>query len=115
MSGFQSIDIDMALERLGGDLDVLREIAALFLEESPKIMVALEQALCAGDAPALARAAHNLKGSVSTFCAQQAYDAARALEMASREENLSAASRDLVRLSSAIETLAPELSVLAGG
>jgi two-component system, sensor histidine kinase and response regulator len=114
MSGFQSIDLDGALERVGGDFEVLREVAGLFLQESPKILAALQQALRTGDAPGLARAAHNLKGCVSTFCAQQAYEAARSLETAGRNENLSQATRDLARLSSAMEALAPELSALAG-
>ena len=113
MSGFQSIDLDAALEHVGGDFDVLREVAGLFLEESPKILAALHQALRSGDAAGLARAAHNLKGGVSTFCAQQAYEAARAVETAGRNDNLSQATRDLARLSSAIEALAPELSALA--
>jgi HPt (histidine-containing phosphotransfer) domain-containing protein len=114
MSRFQSIDLDAALERVGGDFDVLREVAGLFLEESPRLMAAVEQALQTGDGQRLARAAHSLKGSVSTFCARQAYEAARALEAAARNENLSQAARDLVRLSSAIQALAPELSALAG-
>jgi HPt (histidine-containing phosphotransfer) domain-containing protein len=114
MSEFQSIDLDAALERVGGDFDVLREVAGLFLEERPRLMADVEQALQTGDGPRLARAAHSLKGSVSTFCAQQAYEAARALEAAGRDENLSQAARDLARLSSAIEALAPELSALAG-
>jgi HPt (histidine-containing phosphotransfer) domain-containing protein len=113
MSGFQSIDIDGALERVGGDFETLREVAGLFLEESPGLMADAEQALRTGDGQTLARAAHSLKGSVSTFCARQAYEAARALETAGRSENLSQATRDLARLSSAIEALAPELSVLA--
>jgi HPt (histidine-containing phosphotransfer) domain-containing protein len=114
MSGFHSIDLDGALERVGGDFDVLREVAGLFLEESPKLLAALQQALRTGDASGVARAAHNLKGCVSTFCAQQAYEAARALETAGRSENLSQATRDLARLSSAIEALAPELLALSG-
>jgi len=114
MKEFQSIDLDAALERVGGDFDVLREVAGLFLEESPRLMADVEQALQTGDGQRLARAAHSLKGSVSTFCAQQAYEAARALETAGSDENLSQAARDLVRLSSALDALARELSALAG-
>ena len=113
MTRFQSLDLDAALERLGGDLEVLREVAGLFLQETPGLMAAVERAVQAGNAQALARAAHSLKGSVSTFCAQEAYEAARALEMAGRNHDLSQAAPDLLRLSSAIQTLAPELSALA--
>ena len=114
MAAFQTLDLDAALDRLGGDLDVLREVADLFLKETPKMMAAVEHALETGDAPALALAAHSLKGCVSTFGARQAFEAARALEMAGRTANLGQAGRDLIRLCSAIEALTPELSALAG-
>ncbi len=113
MPEFQMLDLEAALERADGDLDLLREVAGLFLEERPKMMMALEEALRAGDAPGLARAAHAMKGCVSTFCAQQAYEAARELEMSGRGANLAQAAGDLVRLCAAIEALAPELSALA--
>src|SRR5215469_6373832 len=101
MSGFQSIDLDAALERVGGDFDVLREVAGLFLEESPRLMAAVEQAVQTGDGQRIASAAHSLKGSVSTFCAQRAYEAAGALETTGRNRNLPQAANDLARLWSA--------------
>ena len=114
-SNFRVLELNEALDRVGGDLDLLREVAELFLRDSPKMMAAVKTACAAGDAPALARAAHNLKGCVGTFCADQAFDAAQALEAAGRNEDLSAAVGDLFRLAAAIEALTPELSALAGG
>ncbi len=113
MSAFRCLDLDVALQRVDGDLDLLREVAGLFLDESPKMMAGLEDALRKRDAPALARAAHAIKGCVATFCAQPAYDAARALEIAGRNEKLAEAARDVARLSSALNALTPELAALA--
>jgi two-component system, sensor histidine kinase and response regulator len=54
-----------ALERLGGDEDLLRELCQIFLEESPKLLRTLRQAALAGDADAVMRAAHSFKGELS--------------------------------------------------
>jgi len=49
------------------DEELLREIAAMFLEEAPQMMEALHAALNRADARGLERAAHNLKGCVGNF------------------------------------------------
>ena len=52
----------VALERLGGDEELLREVARLFLEEYPVLLLEIRQAVAAQDAEALQRAAHSLMG-----------------------------------------------------
>ncbi|MGH7490480.1 MAG: Hpt domain-containing protein [bacterium] len=87
-----------ALERLDGDEDLLRELCGIFLEESPKLMQKLHQALADGDAEAVMRAAHSLKGEVSYLGAKGASQAARQLEEMGREKNLSQALETLAEL-----------------
>lgn len=111
---FRALDLAQAMDRVGGDEDLLREIAALFLEDGPRMMGEVEEALRNGDATALASAAHGLKGCVATFGAKPAYEAALALETAGRNKDLSRAAQDLVRLELAIGALTPELSSIAG-
>ena len=77
-----------ALERLGGDEDLLRELCDIFLEESPKILKKLRQALTEGDAATVMRTAHSLKGEVSYLGAPGALQAARQLEDMGRENRL---------------------------
>ena len=87
----------------------------MFLEDSPRMMGKVEEAIRTGDAAALARAAHGLKGCVATFGAKLAVEAAFALETAGCNQDLSRAAQDLIRLEIAIQALTPELSSLALG
>jgi len=83
---------DTLLARVGGSHEVLAEIIGLFLEDSPKLLDALREALQAGDAQAVYRGAHALKGSVGNFDAYGAVALAQRLEARSREGDLAAAS-----------------------
>jgi HPt (histidine-containing phosphotransfer) domain-containing protein len=87
-----------ALDRLDGDEDLLRELCGIFLEESPKLMHKLRQAVADGDANAVMQAAHSLKGEVSYLGAGGASQAARQLEDMGRKKNLSQALESLAEL-----------------
>jgi HPt (histidine-containing phosphotransfer) domain-containing protein len=76
------------LERLGGDEDLLREMASLFLQNYPEMLTSIRSAVDAGDANALERSAHTLKGSVGNFSARSAFEAAARLEHLAREGDL---------------------------
>ena len=78
------LDLDAMLRRAGGDRGLVREMAELFLAEAPRMLEAVRSALQSGDAPALAHAAHALKGSVSNFTTARAADAALKLERLAR-------------------------------
>ena len=98
------------LDRLGGDQELLEELCQIFLKESPKLMDRLRQGMTNGDAEAVQRAAHSLKGEVSYLSAAGATQAARRLEDLGHESNLSAVSeavrvmeRELDQLRQAIE------------
>jgi len=103
----------VALERLGGDEELLREVARLFLDEYPALMVEIREAVVARDANALERAAHTLKGSVSNFGADAAYNAAFVLEMMGRTRDLTQVERGLADLGEALQFIHPALLELA--
>jgi len=62
----------------------VRELAEVFLADAPRMLEAIRASLAAGDAPALAHAAHALKGSVANFAAAEATGAALELERLAR-------------------------------
>jgi histidine phosphotransfer protein HptB len=98
-----SWDKTEALERLGGDEDLLRELCGIFLEESPKLVQKLRHALAESNANALMRAAHSLKGELGYLGAAAASRASRALEEMGlkdmgKDQNLSRAAELLVLL-----------------
>lgn len=100
-------DWSRAVEMLGGEEDLLCSVLAMFLEELPGYLGALDADLAAGDAAGAARTAHTLKGLLATFCADAAMQAAAALEQQAKagmpDEQVVAA------LKSAIAVLVPAL------
>ena len=108
----QVMDRALALARVGGDLELLKEIAALFLDEYPRALDDMHKALAAGDAKLLDRAAHGLKGSVANFCARPAEDAAFQLEQMGRMQKLDQAPQTLAALEQALASLQAELASL---
>jgi HPt (histidine-containing phosphotransfer) domain-containing protein len=54
-------DSARALERLGGDEGLFREIVQIFLHEAPKHLAGLRQALAQRDKDSVERIAHTLK------------------------------------------------------
>jgi two-component system, sensor histidine kinase and response regulator len=55
------------IEHFGGDERLVRELISLFLESSPRLLDSLRARLRDNDLPALGKAAHALKGSISNF------------------------------------------------
>ena len=87
-----------ALDRLGGDEELLRELCQIFLEESPKLLGKLRQAIVEANADAVMRAAHNLKGELGYLGAAAAALAAQELEDMGHENDLTQAAATLVVL-----------------
>src|SRR6478736_5951742 len=87
-----------ALERLGGDEELLQELCEIFLDESPKLLQALRQAIVDTDSEAVMRAAHSLKGELGYLGAPGALQAARELEEMGHEGKLSRAAEVLLVL-----------------
>ena len=80
LSDGAALDPEALLRRAGGDRRLVRELAEVFLADAPRMLEAIRASLAAGDAPALAHAAHALKGSVANFAAAEATEAALTLE-----------------------------------
>ena len=106
------LDESVALSRVGGDVELLREVIGLFLDDYPQSLEMIRDAVARGDQSSLERHAHSLKGSVSTFGAQEAFDAALALEKQGRSGDLAQSQEGLRRLEHALATLRPELEAL---
>jgi two-component system, sensor histidine kinase and response regulator len=105
-------DRAVALSRVGGDAELLKEIAILFLDDYPKSLSELRQAIEAGDAKRIERSAHGLKGSVSNFGARPAVEAAMRLETMGRAQKLVEVDQVLHSLELALAALRPELESL---
>lgn len=103
------IDLEAALGRVGGDLELLREVAQLFLGDYPNNIAEIRQAITEQNANALERGAHTLKGAVANFGAATTVAAAFALEKIGRSGDLTTAQSTLLNLEAALAALVPEL------
>src|SRR5271154_2079312 len=111
---FHQLDEALALSRVGGDSDLLREIVELFLADYPSTLDKIRSAVSARDASAIEQHAHSLKGSVSTFGAENAFNAALALERQGRTKDLADVEAGLSQLEGALGALRPELESIQG-
>jgi two-component system sensor histidine kinase/response regulator len=107
-----ALDREVALSRVGGDAELLKEIAVLFLDDYPRQVSELREAMIQGDARKVERVAHGIKGSVSNFGAPAAVDAAMMLEGMGRDQQLGEIAHVLNTLELALAALRPELESL---
>jgi CheY-like chemotaxis protein len=102
-------DERVALERTGGDRDLLKELIAVFLHEIPSWMQTLRAALERRDAASLRLTAHAVKGAVDSCGASSAFDAAMLLERIAATGDLGGAPVALAVLERRIERARAEL------
>ena len=103
-----------ALERIGGDEALLRELCEIFLDESPNLLRNLRKAIEDGDADSVMRAAHSLKSEVGYLGAAGASQAAQQLEDMGAVNKLAAAPKTLVVLEREISGLHSAMKDPAG-
>ncbi|HKD35511.1 MAG TPA: response regulator, partial [Pirellulales bacterium] len=100
-----SFDSAEALRQVGGDRALLAELSAAFRTESQSLMVQIREAITTGDAAALRRAAHTLKGAAGVFGARAAYDIAKHLESLAAAGDMAPAAGLLAELEAKIDEL----------
>ena len=104
---------EAVLARVGGDRQLLAEIARLFIEDAPRHLDAIARGLESGNSEALRRAAHGLKGAAANFDAQAVVALARELEEIGRAGDLNLATRPLDRLRHETDRLLATLRTIA--
>jgi len=81
-------EVDAAIARLGGDVELYKELIQSFLDDHSQLLPKLKQAISTADADALHRAGHSLKGLALSCGAMGVADAAAILERYGREKRL---------------------------
>ncbi len=99
-------NLDEALARLGGQVDLFREMVEFFFGDGLKLKREIQEAAAAGDAAAMERKAHKLKGTVLYLGAAAATEAVAAVEALGR-------SGDLTGAAPAIDSMEKEMTRLA--
>jgi CheY-like chemotaxis protein len=106
------LDRAALLDYVEGDQALLRKIVKRFLENGPKLLARVEEAVARKDGPGLEQSAHQLKGAVGNFFAQSAWNAASRLETIGHEGDLTDSAAALTDLALALERLQVELAPL---
>lgn len=107
------LDWERALRNLDRNEALLRELAAMFLVEYPKLVAAIDAAYANGDAAELRRAAHTLKGSADVIGANGVATAAQRVADLGREGNLASLREVRGALAAELARLQPLLQAAA--
>ena len=98
-------DLSSTRRRTGGDESLLFDLMELFVEDYPKQLQRIREAMDCGDHPGIQRFAHALKGTIANFSAARAFKAAGNLEEIADAQDLVAAERAFVRLEEELSRL----------
>ncbi|AKU12838.1 two-component hybrid histidine kinase [Azoarcus sp. CIB] len=105
-------DLRSTLDNLGNDVEILRVVAATFVEDAPRLLADLRTALADRDVPMVIRAGHSLKGSAENFGAAALIRAVGALEEAARTNDYTSAIGRLDEVDRLLARLRAELQAL---
>jgi CheY-like chemotaxis protein len=106
------LDAAQALARVEGNKELLRDLVHMYYDDCPKLLTEIREAVAAGDAKKLEKAAHTIKGMVGIFHAQPAFEAALALEKQGKAGDLGTAAEGQARLVKELDRLRPALEAL---
>jgi len=102
-----------ALARVDGDLELLRKITSVFLDEYPKTLEHLRAAMQQGDQQAMREAIHMLQGELAYFTLDAALAELQKLRELVHAGELEPAALSLQKLEAELERLRPNLLELA--
>jgi CheY-like chemotaxis protein len=105
-----AVDWSVALKAVGGDEDILRELAGVFLETSPRWLEELRAAVGRRDAAGVRRMAHTIKGSLGQLGAGTAHAAAQRLETMAQAGDLTGAAATCAALEEEVGRVGPVLA-----
>jgi HPt (histidine-containing phosphotransfer) domain-containing protein len=84
----EQFDFSLALARLGGDTELLKEQMESFLQDAPGVVADVRASVARCEAEALRFAAHRLKGLAAGLDAERVAECAAKLESMGRDGNL---------------------------
>ena len=80
-------DYEDFLDRIDGDVDLLKEVVEIFLQDTPGLLADLYTAIKHGDAESVERAAHTLKGATANISAKRLYSLAQQVQQSVKNKD----------------------------
>jgi HPt (histidine-containing phosphotransfer) domain-containing protein len=106
---------DDLLAAVGGNMKLLARVRALFVEQTPRLLQGIREAINTRDAETIRQKAHTLKGAVANFGAAGAVHAASEIERAGKEEAIDRAAELLPLLEAKLRDLEEKLEAALSG
>jgi two-component system, sensor histidine kinase and response regulator len=94
-----------ALERLGGDKVLFRDLVGFFIEDAPRLLRAIYEGLAMGNAINVQRAAHSLRSLAANFDAEEATCFAASIEQMAARGDLHGVPAAAAQLENEIQAL----------
>ncbi len=112
MNAEDYIDIKALSERLDGDFDLFKELAALYISDSPRLLSFIEEAIKNKNGEKIGKSSHTMKGAVSNFSAERAFNASLALEKIGKNNEFEKVEAAFKNLSREIEEMREALKLM---
>jgi two-component system, sensor histidine kinase and response regulator len=106
------VDVQTALRRLGGDVEIYRQVVADFIEMEASAWARIGEALATGDLGLATRLAHTLRGLAATVGAADLATEAGKLEKSLRAGNVDEGRRELASVEGRLRDVVHLLSEL---
>src|SRR3954470_17855601 len=97
------------MERIDADVEFLADTVQMLQTDGRALMVELKAAVASGDAPAIGRTAHTLKGMISNFCSPAVQTHALEVEKSGKAGDGAGAAAASAKLEPELEALVVEL------
>jgi HPt (histidine-containing phosphotransfer) domain-containing protein len=107
------MDLGIALSHVDGDMQLLAELAELFLQDYPRLLEEIRESIPKADFSVLERGAHTLKGRLAFFGIRRIRDLASNLEDMGRTGDQSHSMQALKTIEIEMEKILPEFDALA--
>ena len=105
----KALDLDVALAHVDGDLKLLKELSAIFLQDYPNLLDEAKKSIQKADYESLERAAHTLSGRFAFFGLVRAREWASELEMTGRKKDMNRALEAFAGIEAEMKSLLPQL------
>lgn len=111
-SNSEIFDLPSLLARVGGDVELLREMIGIFAAEYPPILAQIQAAIESSDPARVERASHKLKGSLVQFSAHTAAETVGRLEAMGKNSSLQGAGVISQRLRGEVDELLQAMNLV---
>jgi HPt (histidine-containing phosphotransfer) domain-containing protein len=106
------LNVDLALEHVGGDRELLSELASIFVRDYPQLIEQADEGIRQENYSLLERTAHTLKGRMAFFGISRLRDRLTELEEMGQEQDLSRAASMLLSIKTEMKTILPAIELL---